>query len=95
MSLDKATVAKIARLARLRVADTALEPMAGELNKIIAFVEQLKEVDTTDVPPMTSAVAMRLRLRPDVVTDGGKPQDILSNAPETIDGFFVVPKVIE
>lgn len=95
MSLDKATVAKIARLARLKVPEEALEPMAGELNNILDFVEQLKEVDTADVPPMTSAVAMRMRMRKDEVTDGGMRDDVLANAPEAMNGFFAVPKVVE
>ena len=95
MSLDKATVAKIARLARLKVPEAALEPMAGELNNILKFVEQLREVNTEGVPPMTSVVAMNLRLRPDAVTDGGKADEILANAPEAESGFFAVPKVVE
>jgi len=95
MSLDKATVAKIARLARLKVPEAALEPMAGELNNILKFVEQLREVNTEGVPPMTSVVAMTLRLRPDAVTDGGKADEILANAPEAESGFFAVPKVVE
>lgn len=95
MSIDKATVARIAHLARLKVADDQLEPLAGELNDILAFVEQLGEVDTTGVEPMTSVVAAKLPRRRDVVTDGGMPDAVLANAPERAEGFFVVPKVVE
>jgi len=95
MSLDKATVAKIARLARIEVPDEALEPMVKELNNILAFVEQLSEVNTDGVEPMTSVVEMSLRARADAVTDGGQRDLILANAPETAEGFFVVPKVVE
>lgn len=95
MSLDKATVARIARLARIEVPDEALAPMARELDTILTFVEQLGEVDTAEVPPMTSVTPMRLRLREDRVTDGGDATRVLSNAPESQDGFYVVPKVVE
>ena len=95
MSLGKATVARIARLARLRLPEAALEPMAAELSAILSFVEQLEAVDTAAVAPMASGMAMRLRLRADEVTDGGKAEAILANAPEAIDGFFAVPKVVE
>jgi len=95
MSLDKATVAKIAHLARIKVPDEELESLAGELSQILTFVEQLNEVDTKDVPPMTSVAAQKLRRRKDEVTDGGYPRQVLSNGPETAEGFFVVPKVVE
>lgn len=95
MSLDKATVAKIARLARLKVDDAQLEPMVRELNNILAFVEQLNEVKTDGVPPLTSVVETRLKMRDDVVTDGGQPEKILANAPAAESGFFTVPKVVE
>jgi aspartyl-tRNA(Asn)/glutamyl-tRNA(Gln) amidotransferase subunit C len=95
MSLDEATVARIARLARIAVPEAELAPLAGELSRILEWIEQLGEVDTTDVPPMTSVVAMRLRLRADEVTDGERPEDILENAPERQDGYFVVPRVVE
>jgi aspartyl-tRNA(Asn)/glutamyl-tRNA(Gln) amidotransferase subunit C len=95
MALDKATVTKIARLGRLRVAESEKESLAGELSNILSFIEQLNEVDTKGVEPMTSVVAMPLRRRPDDVTDGGKPEDILANAPEATAGFFTIPKVIE
>ncbi len=95
MSLDKETVRKIATLARIKVDEDALEPLAGELNNILGWVEQLSEVDTEGVPPMTSVVATEAYQRPDRVTDGDKVEEILANAPEEAQGFFVVPKVIE
>ncbi|MGH6944316.1 MAG: Asp-tRNA(Asn)/Glu-tRNA(Gln) amidotransferase subunit GatC [Geminicoccaceae bacterium] len=95
MSLDQATVARIARLARIEVQESELEPLARELSHILGWIEQLGEVDTQDVAPMTSVVAMRLALREDEVTDGAKAEAILANAPERQDGYFVVPKVVE
>ena len=95
MSLDEATVARSARLARIAVPEAELQPLAGELSHILEWIEQLNEVDTADVPPMTSVVAVKLRLRADEVTDGERPEDILRNAPERQDGYFVVPKVVE
>ena len=95
MSIDKATVAKIARLARLPVAQDRRQARAGELSNILGWVEQLGEVDTDDVTPMTSVVEMRLPERDDEITDGGCRDDVLANAPETEAGFYVVPKVIE
>jgi aspartyl-tRNA(Asn)/glutamyl-tRNA(Gln) amidotransferase subunit C len=95
MSLDKATVAKIAHLARIKVPEADQEALAGELSKILEFVEQLKEVDTEGVAPMSSVVATTLRRRPDEVTDGGYRDDILANAPDRAEGFFSVPKVVE
>jgi aspartyl-tRNA(Asn)/glutamyl-tRNA(Gln) amidotransferase subunit C len=95
MSLDKATVARIARLARLEVPDDQLETVAGELGQILAFVEQLNEVNTDGVEPMTAVVEMNLRMRPDKVTEGGDPEKVLANAPERVDNYFVVPKVVE
>ena len=95
MSLDEATVARIARLARIAVPDDELAPLATELSHILEWIEQLNEVDTDGVPPMTSVAAMRLAWREDRVTDGGRPEDILANAPERQDGYFVVPKVVE
>ena len=95
MSLDKATVLRVARLARLKVPDDRLEPLAAELNNILGWVEQLNEVDTDDVPPMTSVVSMKLRWRDDAVTDGDAVDDVLANAPEGENGFFAVPKVVE
>jgi len=95
MSLDKATVARIARLARLEVPESELEPLAGELSHILTWIEQLNEVDIEGVEPMTSVTPMRLFQRDDVVTEGGRTEDILANAPEQTEGYFVVPKVIE
>jgi aspartyl-tRNA(Asn)/glutamyl-tRNA(Gln) amidotransferase subunit C len=95
MSLDEKTVARIARLARIAVPEQELEPLAGELSHILEWIEQLNEVDTDGVAPMTSVVAMKLAWREDRVTDSGRPEDILANAPERQDGYFVVPKVVE
>ncbi len=95
MSLDKETVAKIAHLARIHVPQQDLEPLAGELSKILDWVEQLNRVDTEGVAPMTSVVAMPARWRADAVTDGGYPDDVLANAPEAEHGFYTVPKVME
>jgi aspartyl-tRNA(Asn)/glutamyl-tRNA(Gln) amidotransferase subunit C len=95
MSLDEATVARIARLARIDVPQAELAPLAGELSHILGWIEQLGEVDTADVAPMTSVVAMRLAWRDDRVTDGGKTEEILANAPARQDDYFVVPRVVE
>ena len=95
MSLDETTVARIARLARIAVPEAELRPLAGELSHILEWIEQLNEIDTAGVPPMTSVVAMRLAWREDRVTDGGRPEDILANAPERQGDYFVVPKVVE
>jgi aspartyl-tRNA(Asn)/glutamyl-tRNA(Gln) amidotransferase subunit C len=95
VSLDEKTVARIARLARIAVPAEELEPLAGELSRILEWIEQLNEIDTDGVPPMTSVAAMRLAWRQDRVTDGNRSEDILANAPERQDGYFVVPKVVE
>jgi aspartyl-tRNA(Asn)/glutamyl-tRNA(Gln) amidotransferase subunit C len=95
MSVDAATVRRIAHLARIAVADDEVGPLEGELNAILAFVAQLEEVDVTGVEPMTSVTPMRMRQRDDVVTDGGIAEDIVRNAPMTTDHYFVVPKVVE
>ncbi len=95
MAIDADTVRKAARLSRIRVEDAALEPMARELTAIMAWIEQLNEVDTDGVEPITSCVAVKLPLREDVVTDGAKRDAILANAPKADRGFFVVPKVVE
>jgi aspartyl-tRNA(Asn)/glutamyl-tRNA(Gln) amidotransferase subunit C len=95
MAVDAATVRKVARLARIAVPEEALEPMAQEISGILQWIEQLAEVDTDGVEPMTSAVAATLPLREDVVTDGGHVDKVVLNAPKTIAGFFVVPKVVE
>jgi len=95
MAIDAATVRKVARLARIAVAEERLEPLARELSGILQWIEQLGEVDTDGVEPMTSAVAATLPMREDVVTDGGDASKVLSNAPRAVDGFYVVPKVVE
>lgn len=100
MSVDRATVAKIAQLARIRMSDEALDRMVPEFNNILAWVEQLGEVDTSGVEPMTAVIPQALRLREDVVdadplTGGGIRDKVLANAPNAEHGFFAVPKVIE
>jgi aspartyl-tRNA(Asn)/glutamyl-tRNA(Gln) amidotransferase subunit C len=95
MSVDAATVRRIAHLARIAVAEDEVEHLKGELNAILAFVEQLSEVNVEGVEPMTSVTPMAMRKRADVVTDGGIRDDVLKNAPATEDGFFLVPKVVE
>lgn len=95
MAIDAATVRKVAKLARIAESEDRLEPLAKELSGILNWIEQLNEVDTDGVEPMTSAVAMPLPMREDVVTDGGDAARVLSNAPKSVDGFFVVPKVVE
>ena len=95
MALDKTAVAHIAALARIRVPEAALEPLAAELSQILGWVEQLNEVDTEGVAPMASVAAMQLPLREDAVTDGDCRDAVLANAPQTARGFFVVPKVVE
>ena len=95
MAIDVATVKKVASLSRLRESDERLESLAGELNGILGWIEQLNEVDVTGVEPMTTAVQMPTPMREDVVTDGDKVAQIVANAPKTVDGFFIVPKVVE
>ena len=95
MAIDAATVRKVARLARIAEPEERLEPLARELSGILNWIEQLNEVDVDGVEPMTSNVHQPLRLRDDVVTDGAKVDAVLSNAPKSADGFFVVPKVVE
>ena len=95
MSLDKDTVRRIAHLARIRVTDNELGSVAHDLERILAFVEQLNEVDTGGVEPMTSAVAMELRQRADEVTDGNRRDEVLANATDPVDGFYTVPTVVE
>ena len=94
MSVDKSTVVRIAELACIRVPEAELEKLAGELAKIMEWVEQLNEVDTEGVAPMTSVADMSLRRRDDEATEGIPRDSILANAPEQRDGFFMVPKVI-
>ena len=95
MSVDANTVRRIAHLARIAVGEEDVAPLRGELNAILAFVAQLDEVDVAGVAPMTSVTPMRMKKREDVVTDGGRAKDIVANAPETEDDYFLVPKVIE
>ncbi|HEX3864187.1 MAG TPA: Asp-tRNA(Asn)/Glu-tRNA(Gln) amidotransferase subunit GatC [Stellaceae bacterium] len=95
MALDKADVAHIARLARIRLSETELEPLAAELSGILTWVEQLDEVDTDGVAPMTSVVAVALPMRDDRVTDDNNREAVLGNAPLSAKGFFAVPKVVE
>lgn len=95
MSVDLATVKRVARLARIAVTDDEAAKMEGELNTILGFVEQLDEVDVEGVEPMTSVMPMPMKKRQDVVNDGGKAGDIVANAPQTDENFFLVPKVVE
>ncbi|MBL4807432.1 MAG: Asp-tRNA(Asn)/Glu-tRNA(Gln) amidotransferase subunit GatC [Rhodobacteraceae bacterium] len=95
MSIDKETARKVAHLARIEVQDDHLGLLAAELSNILTFMEQLNEVNVDDVEPMTSVTPMALKKRKDVVTDGGIQDKILANAPDTREGFFAVPKVVE
>ena len=95
MSVDKDTVRRIAKLARLALAEARVEPMAAELNGIFTWVQQLNEVDVEGVAPMTSVVEQRLKMREDKVTEGGNADALMANAPGGEDHFFVVPKVVE
>ena len=95
MSVDLATVKRVAHLARIAVSEEEASRMTGELNSILGFVEQLDEVNVEGVEPMTSVIPMEMKKREDVVTDGAKASDIVANAPATEDNFFQVPKVVE
>lgn len=95
MAIDIDTARKVARLARIRVEESALPALAGELSGILGFMEQLNEVDVTGIEPMVSVTPMRLARRADVVTDGNIQAQILKNAPDAREGFFAVPKVVE
>lgn len=95
MALDKATVARIATLARIKVPEAEQDHLARELSQILNWIEQLNEIDTKGVAPMSSVAAMKLPMREDVVTDGNCRDKILANAPAAAHGFFVVPKVVE
>jgi aspartyl-tRNA(Asn)/glutamyl-tRNA(Gln) amidotransferase subunit C len=95
MSVSNEQVRHIARLARIAMSDEEIERLAPELNNILGWVEQLQEVDVEGIEPMTAVIPNQLRLRDDVVTDGGKRDDVLANAPAAEHGFFAVPKVIE
>jgi aspartyl-tRNA(Asn)/glutamyl-tRNA(Gln) amidotransferase subunit C len=95
MSVDIATVKRVAHLARIAVSEEDAQRMTGELNTILGFVEQLNEVDVSGVEPMTSVIPMEMKKRKDIVTDGNKAADIVANAPATDENFFLVPKVVE
>lgn len=95
MSVDKGTVRRVAKLARLALEEERVEPMMAELNGILGWIEQLQEVSVDGVPPMTSVVEQKLKMRADVVTDGGNADALMTNAPGGEDHFFVVKKVIE
>lgn len=95
MSLDPATIRRIAALARIRVEDDQVESLRTELNGILGWIEQLNEVNVDGIEPLAGAAALAAKMRDDVVTDGGKADQILSNAPERIGNFFAVPKVVE
>ena len=95
MTVGKYDVRRIAKLARLALDESRVEPMVGELNGIFQWVEQLNEVNVDGIPPMTSVVEQRLKMRDDVVTEGNAADALMANAPEGEDHFFVVPKVVE
>ena len=95
MALDPATVRRIATLARIRVEDAEVNTLLGELNAIFGWIEQLNEVDVSGVEPLTGGALMAMKMRDDVVTDGGCPERILFNAPDRQGDFFAVPKVVE
>ncbi|MEM1302277.1 MAG: Asp-tRNA(Asn)/Glu-tRNA(Gln) amidotransferase subunit GatC [Pseudomonadota bacterium] len=95
MSIDTATAAKVAKLARIQVDEDQLPALAEEFSAILGFIEQLNEVDVEGVEPMVSVTPMRLKRREDVVTDGDQPEAVLANAPDAREGFFAVPKVVE
>lgn len=95
MSIDRDTVKKVAGLAQLRMTDEQLDKHTPELNNILKFIEQLGEVNTDNVEPLANVARIDLVRRKDEVTDGGYAQDVLKNAPEAVEGYFVVPKVVE
>lgn len=95
MAVDTTTVKRIARLARIAVSDDEAQSLVGELNTILDWVDQLAEVDTSGVEPMTSVIAQQIYMRDDQVTDGDCAGDVLANAPKSEDGYFCVPKVVE
>jgi len=95
MSVDAETVRRIAHLARIAVAEEEVEHLQGELNAMLAFVEQLSEVNVDGVEPMTSVTPMQMKMRKDEVTDGGIAEQVVANAPMSDDNFFLVPKVVE
>ena len=95
MSIDKATAARVAKLARIKVEETALPALAEEFNMLLGFIEQLDEVDVEGVEPMTSVTPQRLKRRKDYVTDGDQQDKVLANAQDAREGFYAVPKVVE
>lgn len=95
MSLTRADVKKVASLSRLRMDDNQLETLAPEINKIVGFIEQLAEVDTDNVEPLSNVARKTLQLRPDVVNDGNCQDKVLANAPDSVEGYFAVSKVVE
>jgi aspartyl-tRNA(Asn)/glutamyl-tRNA(Gln) amidotransferase subunit C len=95
MSVDQATVRRVAKLARIKVKEENVERLAGELNSILHWIEQLNEVDVAGVEPLTSVVNVKMKMRKDVVTDGNNPSAAVANAPAAEDDYFLVPKVIE
>ena len=95
MSVDQATVRRVAKLARIKVKEENVERLAGELNSILHWIEQLNEVNVEGVEPMTSVVSVKMKKRADVVTDGGIAKDVVKNAPMSEENFFLVPKVVE
>lgn len=95
MSIDTETARRVAKLARIQVAEAELPDLANEFSAIMGFIEQLNEVDVDGIEPMTSVTPQRLKRREDVVTDGGQQEAVLKNAPDAREGFFAVPKVVE
>ncbi len=95
MSLDPATIRRIAKLARIRVTEEQVAPLQAQLNGILGWIEQLNEVDVDGVAPLTGGADMAMRLREDRVTDGGMAEQVLANAPDRVGAFFTVPKVVE
>ncbi len=95
MALDPATVRRIATLARIRVSEPEAITLMGELNAIFGWIEQLNEVDVSNVEPLSGAAHMAMKMREDVVSDGGYTERILANAPDRVGDFFAVPKVVE
>jgi aspartyl-tRNA(Asn)/glutamyl-tRNA(Gln) amidotransferase subunit C len=95
MSVDQATVRRVAKLARIKVKEENVGRLAGELNSILHWIEQLNEVDVAGVEPLTSVVTVKMKMRKDVVNDGANPKAAVANAPATEDDYFLVPKVIE
>jgi aspartyl-tRNA(Asn)/glutamyl-tRNA(Gln) amidotransferase subunit C len=95
MSVDQTTVRRIAHLARIKVTDEEVPALEGELNAILKWIEMLDEVDTGNIAPLTAVVETKMKRRPDVVNDGGYPEDVTLNAPQSEDHFFMVPKVVE